>query len=138
MEERDRKYTLAIRWVRARMKGCYPGGGARMTAALNLWHILRDTTHRHGCGFDWTSEYRWSTEQMLKSLFNEGLLEETELESLWDAMVKQLKVSHEPEDAPDYWKKCPTFKKKEKVTATVIESKQCTKKRGFWGWLLGK
>ena len=139
MEERDRKYTSTIRWVRAKLKAYYPGGGSCMTAALNLWHVLRDTPHRHGCGFDWVFVYRWTTQEMLESLLNEGLIEEKDMEFLWDAMIRQLKVSHEPSDAPDYWKKFPTFKKKEMVVAQVIpRSKACVKKRGFWGWLLGK
>lgn len=138
--ERDRKYTPAIRWVRARMKAYYPGGGSRMTAALNLWHVLRDTSHRHGCGFDWLFEYQWATRNLLGDLLTEGLVEEAELEPLWDAMICQLKVSHAPEDAPDYWKKFPTFKKKEKkeesVKTPTVSSKLGAKKRGFFSRLI--
>ncbi len=138
--ERDRKYTPAIRWVRARMKACYPRGGSCMTAALNLWHVLRDTSHRHGCGFDRVFDYQWATRGMLESLLNEGLVEETDLESLWDAMIRQLKVSHVPDDAPDYWKKFPTFKKKEKKEGSVktptVGSKLGAEKRGFFSRLI--
>lgn len=141
MEEREeqyRRHTLAIRWVRAKMKEYYPGGGPYMTAALNLWHVLRESPHRHGCGFDDVFSYQWATRKMLEALFNEGLVEEAHLEPLWDALIRQLKVSHTPpENAPDYWKKFPTFKKKE-IPPTPAAPAAVEKKRGFFGRLFGK
>lgn len=153
--KQDHKYTSAIRWVRAKMKAYYPRGGANMTAALNLWHILRDTSHRHGCGFDRIFYYHSTTRALLQSLLKEGLLEETDLESLWDAMIRQLKVSHTPHDASDYWKKFPTFKKKEGCVETptfkkkegcvetagsrdLVVSKPSVKKRGFFSRLISR
>lgn len=100
MEEKTltNKLRPAILWARDQVKYYHPIGGASMTAALNLWHILRESPIRHGCCFDLIYSYKWAAEKMLKVLLERGWMDHKEIANLWDEMVLKMKVSHHPED----------------------------------------
>lgn len=141
--EKNEKLTQTIRWTRQRIKEVYPLGGHGMTAALNLWHILRGTPIRHGSRFDYLWSYRHSVTYLLRQALDAGMVTPEQRIELWDKLV-DIPVSRVPESAGEYsyWKRMPThyLHTKENPTPpaqpkTVNKTEEPEKKSFLQRWL---